>query len=117
MDLDRYNSIIKLKPEFNQVSIVSHLPEPTDNDYKKGYIVRYFVQKVNDTNAPIYEIKQKALSKLSPNSFYITVSLDWRLVGPSDEVKKSNSESIRIASQKIPKLQMYLPNLLQFYKK
>jgi hypothetical protein len=117
MDIDRYKNIINLKPEFNEISIITHLPEPTDNDYKKGYIVRYFVQKANDINSPIYEIKQKAISKLSNNSFYITTSLDWRLVGPTDEVKKSNSASIRIASQRIPKLQLYLPNLLQFYKK
>ena len=117
MDIDRYKNIVKLKPEFNEISIITHLPTPTENDYKRGYIVRYFVQKANDINSPIYEIKQKAISKLSNNSFYKTTSLDWRLVGSVEDVKKSNSESIRIASERITKIQLYLPNLLQFHKK
>ena len=117
MSLDRYNKIVKLPKDFNQIKIVPYIPSPVDVDYKRGYIVRYFVQKSNDTNSVIYEIRKKSTSKLSQNSFYKIVSLDWRIMGNPDDVKKSNSASLRIASQTIPKIQLYLPNLLQFHKK
>ena len=117
MSIDRYGEIVDLKPEFNEVKIVSYIPTPIDVDYKRGYIIRYFLQKSNDRNGLIFEIKKQSLSKFSDNPFYTLVGLDWRLTGEPDEVKKSNSASIRIASETIPKIQLYLPNLLQFYKK
>jgi hypothetical protein len=43
--------------------------------------------------------------------------LDWRLTGDPIDIKKSNTESLRIASKTIPKISLYLPNLLQFHKK
>jgi len=98
-------------------NVSAFAPTPTDKDYNRGYLVRYFVQKSNDLNSIIYEIDLKQYTKLQSSDFHIVVSLDWRLVGEVDEIKKSNSASIRIASQKIPKLSLYLPNLLQFHKK
>lgn len=117
MDIDRYKDIVNLQSEFNQINITAFIPSPIDEDYKRGYITRYFIQKANDKNAVIYEIRKKTISKFSSNPFYIVTSLDWRIKGEPIDVKKSNSESIRIASQTIPKIQLYLPNLLQFHKK
>jgi len=117
MDIDRYKEIATLKSEFNQINIISYIPTPTDMDYKRGYITRYFVQKSNDRDGIIYEIRKKSTSKFSNNSFYIVTSLDWRLTGELSEVKKSNSASIKLASEIIPKIYLYLPNLLQFHKK
>jgi hypothetical protein len=116
MNIDRYKSIIRLPLEYTPTNIVTHLPVPTDFDYNKGYITRYFLQKANDINSPIYEVKQRALSKYQSNSFYIVISLDWRLTGTKEEIKQSNSASLRLASVKMPKIQLYLPNLLQFHK-
>lgn len=117
MDIDRYKDIVNLQSEFNQISITTYIPSPIDEDYKRGYITRYFVQKANDKSSVIYEIRKKTISKFSSNSFYIVASLDWRIKGEPIDVKKSNSESVRIASATIPKLSLYLPNLLQFHKK
>jgi hypothetical protein len=102
--------------EYKNVNIVTHLPKPTEFDYSQGYVIRYFLQKSNDINSPIYEVKQTALSKYSSNSFYSIVSLDWRLIGTNEEIKQSNSASLRLASAKLPKISLYLPNLLQFHK-
>lgn len=117
MDIDRYKDIVNLESEFNQIKITTYIPTPIDEDYKRGYITRYFVQKANDKNSVIYEIRKNTISKFSNNSFYTIVSLDWKIKGDPIEVKKSNSISVRIASQTIPKIQLYLPNLLQFHKK
>ena len=51
------------------------------------------------------------------NPFYIQTKLDWRISGEPTEVKKSNSVSLQLASNDIPKIALYLPNLLQFHKK
>jgi len=117
MNTDRYKEIVDLESEFNQINIVSYIPTPTEEDYKRGYLTRYFLQKSNDKNGIIYEIRKKSISKFSNNPFYIVTSLDWRIVGESSEVKKSNEASIRFASEEISKLSLYLPNLLQFHKK
>jgi hypothetical protein len=116
MKLDRYKNIINLPLEYRPVKIVTYLPTPTDFNYNQGYITRYFLQKANDFDSPIYEVKQNALSKYDSNSFYNVVSLDWRLTGTKEEIKKSNSASIRLASVKMPKIALYLPNLIQFIK-
>jgi hypothetical protein len=117
MSIDRYNSISKSSREFKLPSIVSFIPTPNDKNYQNGYIVRYFVQKANDTSSPIYELNRNSYNRILDTPFYTTVSLDWRLTGSNEDVKKSNSASIRIASETIPKIQLYLPNLLQFHKK
>ena len=116
MNLDRYNKIVKLPNSYDKTTIVTYLPVPNDFDYARGYIIRHFLQKANDFDSPIYEVKQRALSKYSTNSFYTVVSLDWRLTGTKEEIKQSNSASLRLASAKMPKIQLYLPNLLQFHK-
>ena len=116
MNLDRYKNIIKLPLEYRPVRVVTHLPEPSDFDYKKGYITRYFLQKANDFDSPIYEVKQSAMMKYASNSFYSVASLDWRLTGTKEEIKASNSSSLKLTSLKLPKIALYLPNLIQFIK-
>jgi len=98
-------------------NIVVSIPKPIEQDYQRGYIIRYFVQKSNDINGIIYEVDSKQYSKLKSSELYTSVSLDWRIGGDPIEIKKSNSASIRIASEVIPKLSLYLPNLLQFHQK
>lgn len=117
MDINRYSEILDTQPEYNPVKIISHIPNPIDLDYERGYIVRYFLQKSNDINGLIFEIKKSSVTKFLDNPFYKVVGLDWRITGSMDDIKKSNSASIRIASETIPRLSLYLPNLLQFHKK
>ena len=117
MNIDRYKDISNLGESFDNIRINSHIPSPTDKQYKIGYIIRYFIQKVNDRNAPIFEITSNSVSKFSNSAFYKTTSLDWRLNGTPEQIKKSNAASVKLASADIPKIGLYLPNLLQFHKK
>lgn len=115
--IDRYNEISQRDDNFNPIRRKPFIPIPKEKDYKKGYIVRYFVHSVNNQSTPIFEVNKQGYLKYSVNSFYNTVSLDWRLTGSIEDVKKSNRESVRIASETISKLPLYLPNLLQFHQK
>jgi hypothetical protein len=112
----RYKRINKNLDKF-KININTFIPNPIDSDYTRGYITRYFVIKSNDPNSTIYEISKESYRDLITNPLLITTSLDWRIVGDDIDIKKSNGESVRLASQKINKLQLYLPNLLQFKKK
>ena len=116
MKIGRYIRISKNLGNFSQ-QITTFVPSPSDSDYKKGYITRYFIQKANDTNSTIYEISKEKYKTYFDNQLFVKTSLDWRITGDDIDIKKSNSESVRLASQKINKLQLYLPNLLQFRKK
>lgn len=115
--MDRYIELLGTSSDYDLDSVVPHLPHPKDIDYQRGYIVRYFIQKANDINSSIYEVSSSDIGTYKNTFYYVTVSLDWRIKGDPIDVKKSNSESIRIASETIPKIQLYLPNLLQFHKK
>lgn len=126
--IDKYNELTKSKNSTNYSKIKTHIPTPVELDYKKGYILRYFCQKTNDTNSPIYELDSIQYSKYKNNPFYIVANLRWRISGPKEtvyddkgnildkSVSESNRISIKLVSNKIPNLKLYLPNLLQFYK-
>lgn len=117
MDITRYTKIAKISNHFKYLSKRPYIPELTLIDYKRGYVERYFIQKANDSASLIYEVNKNGFAKFSKNSFWVTTTLDWRITGEESEVKDSNFKSIKFSSESIPNLYLYLPNLLQFYKK
>jgi len=117
MGKTRYNRIVKLPPDFNIKNIPTHVPRPTESDYEIGYIERYFTQKLNDQNSYVYEISRKVFTQLQNNTLYKVVSLDWVINGEVDKVKEYNRKSLVYASKDIKHISLYLPNLLQFFKK
>jgi hypothetical protein len=50
-------ALYKNLPSVTPARPISYFPKPTDGDYYNGYIERYFIQKANDINAPIFEIE------------------------------------------------------------
>ena len=116
IQITRYKKLNKNLTIFKIPTIITHIPTPNDDDYRRGYIVRYFIQKANDTSGHIYELNRDAVNDFSTTPFYTTQHLNWRLSGTADAVRESNFKSVKLASQKIKGLLMYLPNYLQFYK-
>ena len=114
--IGRYKNIVSDLSKF-KYSIKTFIPTPKEKDYKKGYIIRYFIQKANDSNSTIYEVSKDSYKNFSSNPLFVNTQLDWRISGEDFEIKKSNSESIKLASNKIKKISLYLPNLLQFKKR
>lgn len=102
--------------EFKDIKIKTFSPEPDDSDYGRGYITRYFIQSVNDVHSPVYEVSQFTYNRINDNPFYITQTLNWRITGTKEDIKKSNSTSVKLASVNIPNLKLYLLNYLQFSK-
>lgn len=127
--IKKYYDLTNGRNPINLPKIKTHIPNPSKFDYKKGYVVRYFIQKTNDKGSSIFETDRIQFSKYRKNPFYVNVSIRWRIKGPlepvynddGDIIDKAVSESNRIAislvKNKIPNLKLYLPNLLQFYKR
>lgn len=102
--------------EIEQIEIKTFVPNPTNEDYQNGFIVRNFVQKANDKNAPIFEINENIISIIQTDALHSIKSIKWRIKGSPQEIMDSNKKSIDTASDVIPNLKLYLPNLLQFAK-
>jgi len=106
----------------NESKIISFIPNPTDDDYKRGFINRFFVQKTMDKNSPILEVSEPTYIKSMANPNYRVAKLRWRISGPlstnsnDNSVSDSNLIAVRLASTNIKNLKLYLPNLLQFHK-
>jgi hypothetical protein len=114
--IDRFNELLSNTTDFQRIRIKTIVPTPTDDDYKAGYITRYFTQTGNDINSYIYEITERQFSNLTNNPFYIIVELDWKISGDREEVREMNRKSIRFASKDMKSIGLYLPNHLQFHK-
>lgn len=111
-----YDDLIKADGKLlvQQKTIRTHVPSPTYVDFRRGYIVRYFIQQINDTNSIIYEISESDYNKFTSDVFYSAVNIDWRLSGTMENIKSSNEKSVKLGSKKIKSLIFYLPNYLQF---
>ncbi len=112
----RYDEIKTISNELRMVNVVAYVPKPIAADYDRGYIDRFFVQRTNDLNAPIIEISPNSVSYLHSKGMYNVVSLEWRISGDLVSVRKSNFNSITIAKQQMVRIDLYLPNLIQFVK-
>ena len=101
---------------FDAKDIKAYKPMPTKSDYTRGYIVRYFVQRVNDANGLIYEIAKENYLSYVNDVFYSTTNLDWKITGTNEEIKMANEKSVKLASKKMVAIQMFLVNYLEFAK-
>ena len=99
-------------------------PRPTQQDYSRGYIMRYFVKKVNDS--PIIEVSYQNYETLS-KFLYVMTSLKWEISGTKNDifingtiqsngVYNNNLNSIKNAEKILPGISKKLKNPLQFYK-
>lgn len=98
-------------------------PNPVDNDYRRGWITRYFVKMKSNKNSPILEISESEYNRLSDQLIegkkllYNIVSLRWRISGDIIEVQESNTKITGIKELFIPGISLILSNRLQFWKK
>ena len=123
-----YKDLIKNKQIYSLDIPRTIVPIPTDDNYSNGIIERYFTQKVNDTNGFVYEINLDTYNELKLNPYWTIQNIKWRLSGPLDSVydssgkiidkgvRNSNTASIADGQKVIKNLNLYLINILQFYK-
>ena len=117
MDISKYTVVPSGRDEFDNITtIIVHIPTPDEFDYKRGFIERYFVQKVNDTDSFVYEVDSNIYQSVLISPFYKSVKLKWKISGDADKARESNKSSIRLVSSNMKSLILYLPNYLQFHQ-
>jgi hypothetical protein len=110
-------------------SLKEIFPSPSEEDYRKGYITRFFAQLANDKNSPVYEINTNTFTRISQQPDYTTVSVRWRITGNLQKefdndnniidfgVRESNKRALKLHFNVMPALKYRIVNYLQFYKK
>lgn len=117
INISRYNEISDdATSDFNTQRIITSIPSPTENDYKIGYIQRYFIQKRNDEDSYVYEVNRQYYNFILNNPFFKGVIMKWKISGKREEVKEMNRKSVSYASKDMKALPLYLPNYLQFHR-
>lgn len=125
--VDDYKKLVK---GFRDVaSLNEFFPSPSDEDYRKGFINRFFAQRANDKNSPVFEIDTKTFTRISQQPDYTTVVIRWRISGSLEKqfdndnniidfgVKESNKRALKLNFNVMPGLKYRIVNYLQFYKK
>ena len=87
--------------------------KPTEDDYNRGNVKRYFVQKANDTTQPIIEVNKKTFEE--KNSLYNYTIINWVISGLKSEVDRVNSITIRNKEKNYPGISKVLFPL-QYWK-
>ena len=126
---DEYNNIKSLN--LSLTDPIPFTPKPTEEDYKRGKITRYFARQRNGTKFKIMEIDQKTYDNLSNNrgglntSLWKVISIFWQISGPLHDQKvngirtragiiDTNQRVLNNAEKNFIGLKQYLTDLKQF---
>lgn len=108
----------------NQVYPVYFKPSPSIKDYSKGYIYRYFVQKINDLT--ITEVTKDKYNDIS-EKYYVKFLMQWVLSGPKNNqyknkilerkgVQEQNTQLLNEGEKKMKGIKNYINNPLEFWQ-
>ncbi len=122
INIDTYQNIGGVNLD-NQVYPVYFKSFPITKDYVKGYINRYFVQKINDLT--ITEVNKNKYNEIS-SALYNKLSIQWIISGTNDNiyenkilqrigVKEQNIQTLNNNEKKMKGIKNYLNNPLEFW--
>lgn len=99
------------------------LPQPTFNDYQRGYIIRYFVRARNDLSGLVTEVdrtqfesQKQGISRGINSGYYTSVSLRWKISGTIAECEEANFNAVLEAERQMRGIRRKLGNLIQFVR-
>ena len=126
---ETYNN---LKPlNLSLIDPTPFTPKPTEEDYKRGKITRYFARQRNGTKFKIMEIDQPTYDNLLNNrgglntSLWKVISIFWQISGPLNDQKvngirtragiiDTNQRVLNNAEKNFIGIKQYLTDLKQF---
>ncbi len=85
-------------------------PSPSDGDYVKGTMTRYFAFVRNDPTKAIVEVDEDFSTPL-----YQKFNLQWILIGNPKEIYLKNQKNVIRISKKYPNITKVLPNFLEYF--
>lgn len=95
----------------------------TDDEYKVGWIERYFIKKRNDVNSKIIEINKIEFDSLDrigtgiDGFLYKGISLKWRIAGDLTKVIEINKKTVISNLRSFSGLQNILYDFSEYFKK
>jgi len=127
-----YNSL-KSNKLATLIDPIPYTPKPTEEDYKRGKITRYFARQRNGIQFKIMEINQQTYDNMVNNrgglntSIWKVISIFWQISGPlRDErvgnirtragIIDTNQRVLDNAEKNFIGLKQYLTDLKQFAK-
>lgn len=129
-----YNNLnTTLNSQISLIDPTPFTPKPTDEDYKKGKITRYFARQRNGREFKLMEINNFTYNKLSNfqsnynSSLWQVISIFWQISGPLRDERVNNirtragiidtNQRILDNTEKVfPGIKQYLKDLKQFSK-
>lgn len=105
----------------------SYTPVVNQNDRLAGFISRYFIKKTNEPKIIEIDLQQynAYLAKQIDKNLFQTISIKWIITGPLNtqykngvelpSVMQQNLNTIRIAQDSMPGINLVLSNPIQFY--
>ena len=96
----------------SQLYIESQATTPTDEDYSNGSFTRYFAQKANEKDSPVFEV---SVDDYTSSTLYEYVSLTWYISGDRIEVYRANSLEVFRAQETLPNINRILTPF-QYYR-
>ena len=101
-----------------------YYPEPDERDYEKGYIDRFFAQKINDRSSIIEVSREDYASANTENAQGLDdgvlnlATIEWTIAGPIADARKANDRVTLYANgNDMPGLISYLTDLDEFHKR
>ena len=113
-----------LRNRLNQVgSNVLHYLEPSDKDYQKGFIQRYFIKvKVDNSIKEVTRLAYQATNA----PFVEKLQITWNLTGPVDDLQigsyikegaaAKNKKVVEAAEQQMQGISQYITNYGEYVK-
>lgn len=121
MSIEEYNRISSKNVAQFVLNPQQYKPTVSDSDYQRGWIYRYFIRKVNDENAIIYEVSKSQFDIFSKFNTYVSVRIQWNITLPhttenNDGAIEFNKKQIRKGMLLVSNLNIYFNNLLEYHR-
>lgn len=101
-----------------------YYPTPTEEDYRAGFLDRYFVQDKRDMR--IIEVSKQGYTQAKARKVFKRITLKWVIKGPADDqiigkymypgAEAQNKNIVEIAERLMKGLKTYIKDYRQFVK-
>ena len=88
--------------------------EPKKADYKKGFLLRYFLQLASDDKASVIEVKKGKYIKA--DSIYHKAKMRWSLNKDIKEQERLNLKNTLEVEKTFPQIRMKIYNFVEFHQ-
>ena len=116
-DAQKYSLLKKKKKKFlqNTKKVPISKPTPTEEDYDRGYYIRYFAKRINQLRGYI-EINSDTFQKLQEKTdydhhLYVVGSITWAL---KNGTRKVNNNNLRILERTFSYISDFFPILNEY---